>query len=205
MDLLELDNQIRSLEKKEVIYLYIMVVGVSFFLSYYFLFESSEKSLEIAEKEYKKVSREIRDHKDYLMFHDEFEINKVRKDTENLKRELDEYSGKKSYLETQISKMESVIYDKRSWTIFLDEISEEAKSVGVEIISIANEFIEAEDIFANNLDVKLEVEGDYISTIIFIDKLERNSLIVDVEEIDMELGEESVSTKIALSVWGING
>jgi Tfp pilus assembly protein PilO len=183
-----------------------MIVGGSFFLSYYFLFESSEKSLESAKKEEREIRKEIREYKDYLLFHDDFEISKLEKEIEELKREVSEFDIRKNYIEIEVSKLKKVIYNQTSWTGFINSISKEAENIGVEVERIENSYMNSGETFANRLSVALQLKANYLNTILFIDKLERSNLIVNVENIDMAVGEdESVSTKLFLSVWGING
>jgi len=206
MEILEkLDNSLKSIEKKELTYIYIMIFGGIFFLSYHFLFELSEKALKTVISEKKRVSKEVREYKNYLSFHDSYEINQLKNRVIKLKENIDIFKAKKEFISNKIQSLSNVIYDKESWTQFLKSISKVANSSGVEIYYIKNQFIEniGSNIFQNHLNVQIKMNSTYINTLQFIDKIERNSLIVNIDNLDMSLTENGVTTELFISVWGI--
>jgi Tfp pilus assembly protein PilO len=201
--LVDLDNSLRAINKKELIYLYVMIVGGSIFVSYYFLFEKSEKSLADAINNEKQISRDIRNHKDYLSFHDDFEITKLKGDIVNLKKSIDDFREKKNFINGQIKSLSDIIYNRESWTDFLNNISDIAKESGVEIDSIKNTFLSFKrGEFNKHLKIDLKINSNYINTLKFMDKLERNKLIVDIDSLDMLLTDDGVNTTLSLSLWG---
>ena len=203
MNLTDIDNSIRSLETKELIYIYIMIVGGAFFLSYYFLFDSSKTKVVQLQKEKKKVLKEIRRHKDYLMFNDDFLISKKERAIQDLKEEIIELKEKKVFVNSQLMNLSNIVYSKTSWTKFLSRISTVANNTGVELISMKNQFLDSSMEFDKRLNVQLRINSNYVNTVTFIDKLEKSSLVVDIEMIDMELTEDGVMSDLNLSVWGI--
>lgn len=203
--LIELDNFLVSMDKKELIYLYVMLVGGAIFLSYYFLFEDSEKRLALSIKKDKATSKEIREHKNYLSFHDDFEVSKVMENIDNLKGDIDIFNDKKKYINLKIKNLTTILYNNRSWTAFLNSISTMAKISGVEIQSIKNDFIpkHSSKIFQSHLKINISINSSYLNSLQFIDSIERSDLIVNVDTMKMALTEDGVVTQLFLSVWGI--
>jgi len=205
MTLIDLDNRLNSLDKKELIYIYIMIVGGIFFLSYYFLFELTSNSLKIVLNEKKGISKEIRELKNYLSFHDEFEIGQLQNDIRELKDNVELLTDKKIFINQKLNSLSYVIYNKESWTEFLKSISTVANISGVEIIYIRNQFIEntSLNMFESHLKVEIKMNSSYINSLRFIDKIEKNRLIVSIDNLDMALTENGVITKLFISIWGI--
>jgi len=203
LNLVEIDGYLKSIEKRELVYIYIMIVGGIFFLSYYFLFNSSEKKLAETKKSKNRVVKKIRKYKNYLSFHDDFEIAQGKKSIDKLKIEIDELKNKKSYINSQLLKLSNIIYNKASWTKFLNRISILASTIGVELLSMKNQFLESKKGFDKHLMIELTINSNYRHTVTFIDKLEKSQLIVNIETIDMKLTEDGVVTDLTLSVWGI--
>ena len=205
MNLIDLDNNLNSFEKKELIYIYIMIVGGVFFLSYYFLFELSEKNLKTVISEKKKISKDIREFKNYISFHDDFEVGQLQNDIRELKDNIELLKDKQTFITQKINSLSYVIYNKESWTQFLKSISTVANSSGVEILYIKNQFLEhtSSEIFQTHLKVEIKMNSNYINSLRFIDKIEKNNLVVSIDNLDMTLTENGVITKLFISIWGI--
>jgi len=204
-NLVEFDNTLKAIDKKELLYIYVMIVGGIIFLSYYFLFDMSEENLTKAIIKSKSFSREIREYKNYLSFHDEFEVNKLKANIESLKDSINMLKDKKMFISQKIQTLSNVIYNKESWTDFLKNISTIANSSGVEIYSIKNHFLTDKklNVFQNHLKVEIKMNSNYINTLHFIDQIERSNLIVNVDSLKMNLTADGVSTEIFISIWGI--
>jgi len=205
MTLVDLDNNLRNFEKKELIYLYIMIVGGIFFLSYYFLFEYSEKHLKIAVSEQRKISKDMREFKNYISFHDEFEIGQLQNNIRELKDNIQLLKDKQIFISQKLNSLFYTIYNKESWTQFLKSISTVANSSGVEILYIKNQFLENRDldIFQTHLTVQIKMNSNYINSLRFIDKIEKNNLVVSIDNLNMSLTEQGVITTMFISIWGI--
>ncbi len=206
INLTELDNKLLSIPKKELIYLHIMLIGGVIFLSYQFLFEVSEKALKDSENSRKNVVKEIREHRNYLSFYDDFVVLKKREEMKVIRTEIEELRNRKEFLNSQMSALSGVVYEQSSWTEFLNNISNIAKSHNVEIISMQNEFVEhsyRDDIFNNHMNINLKINSNYVNSVSFIDTLERQSLIVNIDSLNVNSTSEGVITELLISVWGI--
>ena len=198
-----LDQSLRTLQKKELIYLYIMLVGGIFFLSYYFLFERSEKELHKTIKELKTTSRELRKLKDYLSFHDEYEITKLQNTVDKLKIDIELYKDKTNFLQEKLNLLSKDTFNKKSWTTFFKLISKYSQENGVEIEIIQNQFLEITKDFhlQKAFEIKLIIKSNYKNTLTFINKLENNKFLVTVDFINIVFQDDEVKTALTLFIW----
>ena len=198
-----LDQSLRTLQKKELIYLYIMLVGGIFFLSYYFLFERSEKELHKTIKELKTTSRELRKLKDYLSFHDEYEITKLQNTVDQLKIDIELYKDKTNFLQEKLNLLSKDSFNKTSWTTFLKLISQYSRENGVEIEAIQNQFLNIKKKLhlQKAFEIKLVIKSDYKNTLIFINKLESNNFLVTIDFINILFQNDEVKTALTLFIW----
>jgi len=180
-----------------------MVVGGIFFLSYKYLYLSSQQEVSKLEQEERKITRKIREYKDYLMFNDNFLISKQQGEIEKLKQEIIELKDRKKYLNSQLLNLSNVVYDRKSWTKFLKRISSVAIASGVEIITMQNRFIKNIEPFDKRLKVSITTRSNYPNTVLFLDKLENSPLVVDIENLNIRLDSDEVVADINLSVWGL--
>ncbi len=199
----KIDNSLNSLSTRELVYIYIMIVGGIFFLSYKYLYLSSKQEVSKLAKEERKITRKIREYKDYLMFNDDFLISKQQGEIEKLKEEIIELKNRKKFLNNQLLNLSNVVYDRKSWTKFLKRISSVAIESGVEIITMQNRFIKNLEPFDKRLKVSITTRSNYSNTILFLDKLENSPLVVDIENLNIRLDSDEVVSDINLSVWGL--
>ena len=199
----KIDDSLTSLSTRELVYIYIMVVGGIFFLSYKYLYLSSQQEVSKLEQEERKITRKIREYKDYLMFNDNFLISKQQGEIEKLKQEIIELKDRKKYLNSQLLNLSNVVYDRKSWTKFLKRISSVAIASGVEIITMQNRFIKNIEPFDKRLKVSITTRSNYPNTVLFLDKLENSPLVVDIENLNIRLDSDEVVADINLSVWGL--
>ena len=203
MFLNKIDDSLTSLSTRELVYIYIMIVGGIFFLSYKYLYLSSKQEVIKLEQEERKITRKIREYKDYLMFNDNFLISKQQGEIEKLKQEIIELKNRKKYLNSQLLNLSNVVYDRKSWTKFLKRISSVAIASGVEIITMQNRFIKNIEPFDKRLKVSITTRSNYPNTVLFLDKLENSPLVVDIENLNIRLDSDEVVADINLSVWGL--
>jgi Tfp pilus assembly protein PilO len=199
-----LDSLLLQISKKELIYLYVMLVGIMFFLSYKFLFESSQYLLDETIKTDKTLSKEIREMKDYLMFHDDFELEQIKINMKKLSNETEMLKAQKDVVSNKIASLSEVIYSKESWTQFLNNLSIIAIESGIEILSIKNQFLETgQNKFDIRLKIELKTNSKFINIIKFMDKLESSKLIVNIDNLSMKISQEGILGEFSLSIWGI--
>jgi|GEM_PF-1768440 len=228
MQLKQIDNYLSSISLKEKFYIYLMVVIGSLFLSFYFLFEPSDKRYSEALRKEQDMKLKISEYKSYLMFHDEHETILFKRTIKESEKDLENFKGSIDYLNYQLQDLSDIVYNKRAWSHFLHSITTVAKESGVAISTLKNLPQKSLKMFDEVLQIEITFRASYIDTVLFIDRLESSDLIVDVKSIDtlrengvqivkipdrryrfgyrterVHRNSEKLTTTIKLSIWGI--
>lgn len=200
--LYEIDQAFAVKTQKDILLTYLMIAGGIFFVSFWFFWESSEASYQLAKKQSAAIEKKINTDQSYLNLHPESEIGQI--DTQIKSAETQYLAVKKdnSYIKYQIEQISSLYYDEQTWGEYLDDISADAKKYGVKIDSFTNEFAKDKNAFGHVLDIEISAHGNFQNTVKFINALEQSFLVVDVHDMNM-IAESKVNTELKISVWGI--
>ena len=200
--LYEIDQAFAVKTQKDIYLTYIMIAGGIFFVSFWFFWDSSEKSYQLAKKQSQQIEKKITADQSYLNMHPESEIGQI--DAQIKTAETNYLAVKKdnAYIKFQIEKISSLFYDEQTWGEYLDDIAADAKKYRVKINSFTNEFAKDKNAFGHVLDITLSTEGKFKNTVKLINALEKSFLVVDVHDLEMT-ADRNVKTELKTSVWGI--
>ena len=200
--LYEIDQAFATKTQKEILMTYAMIVGGIGFFCYWFLWESSEASYQLAKKQSAKIEKKINADQSYLNLHPESEISQIDAQIKTAETNYMAVKKDNSYIKYQIEQISSLYYDEQTWGEYLDDISANAKKYGVKIDSFTNEFAKDKEAFGHVLDIEISAHGNFSNTVKFINALEQSFLVVDVHNMEM-VAESNVKTDLKISVWGI--
>jgi hypothetical protein len=99
-----------------------------------------------------------------------------------------------------------MLFNQKSWSLFLDSITARAHERNVEVLTIQNHYVDSNGSFGHVLEVGLHCQGDYSSIVRFMNDLEQNTLVTDVynSHIYTEENATQILADINISVWGVN-
>ena len=201
--LLKVDRVLDKKEKREINYIYIMIIGSIFYLSYTYLFAFSELVYEHNREQIIKLKNDIRNDEIYLQSHTQNELRKLSKEITKNKKEVSELMVEKEYIEYELNNISYLYYDEKVWGEFIDSIAQKAKNYGVVLINLGNTFVKERSDFGHVLELELNVEGSFASIIRFLNSIEQSNLVIDVFELEMKTG-DTINSNFKISVWGIN-
>jgi Tfp pilus assembly protein PilO len=197
-----IDNFFKGKSQKDVYVVYAMIVIVSFSLAYPF-YDLSMNEFETKKKEVREITAKIESDKLYLQVNTEAKVAMLVQQIKGLEVELANQKEKNSYIKEKIETISALIYDERAWGEYLNSISINAKKHDIKIISLANSYSKNEEsAFGHVLDIALEVKGNYLNTVKFINSLEQSELVVDIHDFSIK-AQDALNTSLDISVWGI--
>ncbi len=122
------------------------------------------------------------------------------------KKQSDSYRKKITVLDKNLYKLSDMLFNQKSWSLFLDSITSRAHENNVEIAQINNKYVDSNGSFGHVLEIGLRCRGDFSGIINFMNDLEQNTLVTDIFSSVIYTEENStlVNADLNISVWGIN-
>ncbi len=122
------------------------------------------------------------------------------------KKQSDSYRKKITILDKNLYKLSDMLFNQKSWSLFLDSIAARAHENNVVIDKISNSYVDSNGSFGHVLEVGLRCKGDFSGIIDFMNDIEQNTLVTDIFESRIYTEENStlVNADLNISVWGIN-
>ena len=198
----EIDASFKNKNQKDRYMIYIMIFGLIFAFAYTFFWESSLASFEEKNRQIATVKSNINTDKAYLKANPTTVIAMLDKDIKKTKQRLKAQKETNAYIKSKIETISSLIYDEVTWGEYLHSISINAKKYNVKVIEFTNKYVKTDKSFGHILNVILSTQGDYISTLKFINSLEQSELVIDLHSINIA-AKEKPYTDLNISVWGI--
>ncbi|NOQ30723.1 MAG: hypothetical protein GQ570_06340 [Helicobacteraceae bacterium] len=198
-----IDKVLVDKEPKEVYAILVMVAAVLGFLSYTFLFESSEKAYNKSLRDVQVLERNIATDEKFLKFNPKERITLIENTTKTIQNDFIEYKNANAYINYEIEKISSLFYDEKSWGAYIDSIIVNAKKYKIHLEELSNEFSDDKNNFGHVLDITIKSTSDYRNLLRFINSLEQSFLVVDINNINITTIDRKVETQMQISVWGI--
>jgi hypothetical protein len=121
------------------------------------------------------------------------------------KKRADSYRKKITLIDKNLYKLSDMLYNKKSWSLFLDSITTRAHENDVTIDTISNSAADSNGSFGHVLEVGLKCKGGFSNIVNFMNDLEQNTLVTDIFKSSVYTEENStlVNADFNISVWGI--
>jgi hypothetical protein len=99
-----------------------------------------------------------------------------------------------------------MLFNQKSWSLFLDSITNRAHENNVEINSISNTYVDSNGSFGHVLEVSIACQGTFGGIVKFMNDMEQNTLVTDIyrSHIFTEVNGTFVNADLSISVWGVN-
>ena len=195
-------------EKWMMIGLIVLVIG---YLAYSLFLPYAEEQKNNSQRTKKALQKSIAEHKQYIASitvsgNRDFYVNKYSTDISNLEKNILQVNSDINFISSQLDELSPLLFNKKSWSQFLNSLTNEAKEQGVEIKYLENEYVDNNGSFGHILEISVGCLGEYKNIVKFINKIEKNVLVTDVyaNSIYMDENATITSSDINISVWGIN-
>jgi hypothetical protein len=195
-------------EKWMMIGMLTLVIG---YISYTFFYPFAEEKYNTASHKNETLQKSIGSHKQYLQGitqngDREFYIKKYDRDIENLKKEIKNANDDISFISVNLEKLSPLLFNKESWSKFLDSVTKQAKKQNININYIENNYVKNDGSFGHVLQISVGCFGTYKNIVKFINQLEKSVLVTDVygSHLYLDKNDTVVSADINISVWGVN-
>ena len=206
-----LDNFFKEKSENEKWMIILMIVSVIGYMAYSLFLPYAEEKLNKSTRQRDSLQKSISTHKQYL--HDitkngdrDYYVKKYDKDIINLEKDILNVNSDINFISAKLEELSPLLFNKESWSIFLNSITKQAKQQNVKIRYINNNYIDSNGSFGHILEIAVGCQGEYKNIAKFINRLEKNVLVTDIYGTDFYLdnNKSSIVADIKISVWGIN-
>jgi len=195
-------------EKWMMIGLLAVVIG---YISYSLFYPFAEEKYKAAQHTTKKLNKSIQTNKQYLQSITEngdieFYVKKYANEIKELEKKITKSNDEVSFISTNLEKLSPLLFNKKSWSIFLNSITKQAKNQEVNIDYIENNYVDNNGSFGHVLQISVGCYGQYKQIVKFINQLEKSVLVTDVygSHLYLDKNDTVVAADINISVWGVN-
>ena len=195
-------------EKWMMIGLIAVVIG---YVSYTFFYPFTEEKYKTAQQTGKKIRKSIQTNKQYLQGITvngdiEFYVQKYSNDIKRLAKKIDNVNDEISFISINLEELSPLLFNKESWSKFLNSITKQAKKQEVNINYIENNYVDNDGSFGHVLQISVGCSGQYKQIVKFVNQLEKSVLVTDVygSHLYLDKNDTLVSADINISVWGVN-
>lgn len=197
-----------SNEKWMMIGLIALVIG---YISYSFYLPFAEEKYNTENRKMKSLKKSIKENKEYLRSiskngNKDFYIQKYDRDIHKLESDINKTNDDISFISMSLDELSPLLFNKKSWSKFLNSITKQAKNQDVNINYIDNNYVENNGTFGHVLQISVGCEGKYKHIVKFINQLEKSVLVTDVygSHLYLDKNDTVVAADINISVWGVN-
>ncbi len=209
--LYSLDNLFKDKSENEKWMIILMITVVIGYLSYSLFLPYAEDKYKKSQSTKKRLDKSILTNKQYLNSISvggdrDYYIKKYDKDILNLERKIKKTNSDINFISAKLEELSPLLFNKESWSIFLNSITAQAKKQSVAIDYIENKYVDNNGSFGHVLEISVGCKGEYRNLVKFINRLEKNILVTDIYQSSIRLDENRTTTiaDINISVWGIN-
>ena len=194
---------------------WVLILGLAAFIAYLgyeLLLPYTEDMYKKSERSKKSIQKSITDNNIYLNSitvggDREYYVKKFDKDIVDKKKEIVNITNKIKFIDSNLEKLSDMLFNKKSWSKFLNSITSKAEVQNVDLRYITNTYVdEHKGNFGHVLEIGLGCKGKYKNIVKFMNELEQNVLVTDIFQTDFtsDTNSSDVIANIQISVWGIN-
>jgi hypothetical protein len=193
---------------------WLMILGLAGFIAYMayaYLLPYTETMYNKSESSKKSLQKRIADNNQYLGSitvngDRNFYIKKYDSDIANKNKKIVHINNNIKFIDKNLAKLSDMLFNKTSWSKFLNSITSKAEVQNVDIEYITNKYVDSNGSFGYVLEVGVGAKGDYKNIVKFINELEQNRLVTDIygTQFKSDMNSTKVLVDVNISVWGIN-
>ena len=206
-----LDKTFESKSKNEIQMIIAMVFIAIGALSYLLFLPPAEKEYQASVKKKEKLQKSIRKHTEYLKGitvngDRNYYVKKYDNDIKLLETKVETTNNDINFINGKLDGLSEMLFNKKSWSKFLNSLTHKAKAQDVYIDYIENNYVDNNGSFGHVLQISVGCNGEYKNIIKFINQIEKSVLVTDVygSHIYLEDNNTVMAADVNISVWGIN-
>jgi len=207
----ELDAYFAPKKESEKWMIILGVAGIIAYLAYAYLLPYTNDMYKKSERSKKNIQKNIADNNTYLNSitvsgDRDFYVKKYDKDIVTKKETITNTTSKITFIDSNLEKLSDMLFNQKSWSKFLNSITDKAALQDVDIQYITNKYVDNNGSFGHVLEVAVGCKGEYKGIVKFMNELEQNTLVTDIYGTNFSLDSNSsdIVADINISVWGIN-
>ncbi|MDQ1325382.1 MAG: hypothetical protein QG564_506 [Campylobacterota bacterium] len=187
------------------------MAGIISYLAYAYLLPYTEKMYQKSDADKKSIQKSIIDNTTYLDSitvggDRNYYVKKYDSDIVQKKQNIADLNYKIKFIDSNLDKLSDMLFNQKSWSKFLNSITDKAEVQNVDIKYITNRYVDNNGSFGYVLEVGVGCKGEYKDIVKFMNEIEQNVLVTDIYGTNLFLDANSskVNADINISVWGVN-
>lgn len=194
-------------EKWMIIGMVVVVVG---YLAYALFLPIAEEKYNASNEEKNKLQQSVDEYQNYMQSitingDKEYYVKKYDQDIKDGDKAIADTNNNIYAIDASLEELSPMLFNKASWSTFLNSITTQAKAQGVAINYINNKYVDNNGSFGHVLEIAVGCKGEYRNILKFINQIEKNILVTDVYHTHLYLEDnKTLTADINISVWGIN-
>ena len=189
----------------------LMVTTIIGYISYSFFYPFAEDKYKVAQNKNSSLKKSIATHTQYLQSISQngdrnYLVKKYDSDIKKLNEQIDTTNDNISFIMTNLDELSPLLFNKKSWSKFLNSITKQAKKQLVKINYIENNYVDNNGSFGHVLQIGVGCSGSYKNIVKFMNQLEKSVLVTDIygSHLYLDKNDTIVSADVNISVWGVN-
>ncbi len=208
-ELEKMDKYFANKKESEKWLMILGVAGIITMVAYMYLLPYSEDMYKTTEAEKNRLNKSIAEKNTYLNSitvggDRNFYIKKYDRDIKSKKDRIIGLDKNIAYINSSLNKLSPMLFNQKSWAIFLNSIAENAKVNNIDLDFIKNNYTDTKGSFGHVLEIEVGTTGNFKNVVKFLNVLEQNTLVTDVYTSVLKGTSEGINADINISVWGIN-
>lgn len=206
-----MDGYFATKKENEKWMIIIVIAAIIAYLSYIYLVPYTKKLYDTSERNKKRIEKSIHENTAYLKSitvngDREFYVKKYTNEIVQKKENTNVLNKRIVFINHNLEKLSDMLFNQKSWSIFLNSITDRAATQNVDIEYINNHYVDSNGSFGHVLEIGIGCNGAYKAIIKFINELEQNDLVTDIYNTHFTVDNNSsqIRADINISVWGIN-
>jgi len=185
--------------------------GAVAFFAYSYFFPYAKSLYDQSVLRHKTITKNIHEEKVYLKSISkngdrEYKVKQYTQEIADKKNTVKAYNKKIEVINGNLNKLSDLLFNEKSWSLFLDSVTNRAASNGIQINKLTNKYVDNNNSFGHVLEIGLNCEGSFENIIAFMNDIEQNTLVTDIyhSNIYADNNRSTIVSDINISVWGVN-
>ena len=204
-----IDHFFINKKKSETLLIFLLVFVFVGFISYSYVFPMTDSKLKQTTRISEDIDKKLFDEKNYLASvskdgDENYKINNEKQSIENLKILFEKTHLANGYVDEKLKQLSYLLFNNKDWANFLNTITQLAQKYAIHIKVIDNKVNEPNiQKIEQNLNLKVEFNGDFYSTMKFVNAIEESELVVDIYEFNATAVKKNLEGIMNIAVWGM--